>query len=267
MPLAVWAPWASAAEEALAFSLPNFLQFSAPVSTGTTSTTTLSGSVATGTATTTELSAEEFCLKLEEAVTKLEMSYSERQQLIGAEAGEQSKKIKEERQKYDDQRAWLRQRQDYYLKDYFARLGKLAETELQEKAIEKYKLDVTMALTERRQLTDLAVEEYRQDMDNLTSSKVTEMETRLISYEEKLSEEIQKAAETCGVGDATKAENSLQGRLLKLRQNREGIFNDINEASRAIIAERDRKVAEAENKYKKAVEQAKENLVKFLAAK
>lgn len=255
-----------ATEEAMAFSLPNFLQFSAPAPTGTTSTSTLAASttVATTTASTTELTPEEFCRKLDEAVTKLEASYLERRQAIGVNIEEQNKKLQEERQKYDDQRAWLRLRQDYYLKTYFARLSQLAETDLQEKGIEQYKKDVVSALAERRTLTDLAVEEYRQDMDNLKSSKVTEMETRLISYEEKLSNEIQKAAETCGVGNTAKAENSLQNRLLKLRADREKIFKDVNEAGRAIVAERDRKVAEAETKYKKAVELAKENLVKFL---
>ncbi len=270
LPVVNFAPLALAAEEAMAFSLPNFLQFSALTSTsnGTTSTTTrlASTTIATSTATTTEFTPEEFCQKLDEAVTKLEASYSERWQAISANIDEQNKKLQEERQKYDDQRSWLRTRQDYYLKVYFTRLSQLAETEIQEKGIEQYKKDVVAALAERRALTDLALEEYRQDLDNLKMSKITEMETRLIGDEEKLNGEIQKAAETCEVGDVIKAENSLQNRLFKLRQEREKIFKDVNGAGRAIIAERDRKVAEAEVKYKKTVELAKENLVKFLTA-
>ncbi|MFA5736829.1 MAG: hypothetical protein WCX70_01585 [Candidatus Paceibacterota bacterium] len=259
-----------AIEEAEAFSLPNFLPFSNSNLDETASSTTLfvstassSLTIATST-TTTPLTTEEFCQKLEEAVTKLETSYLERQQNINANLGVQNQKIQEERQKYDDQRAWLRLRQDYYLKVYFDRLNKIAESDLQKEAIEQYKKKVNLALEERRLLTDLAVKNYRLDLDNLKSKKMTEMESRLISYEEKLGEEIQKAVEMCGIGDGIQAENSLQNRLVKLRQGREKIFKDIVEAENVIISERDRQVAEAEVKYKKAVEQAKEDLVKFL---
>lgn len=256
---------ALAAEEAEAFSLPFLTQGTSETAQGSVLTiSTTFGATTTGTG--TEIATEDFCQKLEEAVAKLEKSYGERQQIISSNLDLQNKKIQEERQKYDGQRAWLRLRQDRSLEIYFARLSELAESDLQKKAIEQYKQDIILALTERRRLTDLAVDEYRLDMDNLKTSKITEVETRLIKYEEKLSEEIQKAAEICGAGNSLKAENSLQNRLLKLRQNREGIFKDVDEAGRMIIVERDRKVAEAESKYKKAVEQAKENLIKFFIA-
>lgn len=260
---------AQAAEESLAFSVSNLLQLPmTPLQSASSSSTTIETILkkkATTTATTSPETESDFCAKLEDTLAKLEASYSERHEVISENLNEQNKKIQEERQKYDDQRIWLRLRQDYSLKVYFSRLNKLAETEIQEKAIDDYQKEVTAALEERRRLTDLAVDEYRQDVDNLKSSKMTEMETKLIQYEENLEKEIQKATEKCGSGSGLKAEkSSLSERFIKLRQEREKIFLDVNEAGQAIIAERDRKVNEAEAQYKKTVEKAKENLVEYL---
>jgi len=264
-----------AAEEAMAFSLSNLLQIPTSFQVGTSSPTTtelvLSKKATTSTSTVDTETDIEFCAKLEEALSKLEKSYSERKKAISENLGEQNKKIQEERQKYDDQRIWLRLRQDYSLKVFFSRLGKLAETEIQKKAIDNYQKEMTLALEERRRLTDLAVDEYRKDVDNLKSSKMTEMEARLVKYEENLEKEIQKASEKCEIKinqqkGLTAEKNSLAERLFILRQEREKIFLDVKEAGQAIVEDRDRKIEQAENQYKEAVEKAKGRLVEYLKA-